>query len=287
VSAAGDTGVVGRQPRLPEVVRRSRPDLLVAAAVLAWVSLVLALDKIATLGGQRLLGLGTWVLLVALLVRERVLVRAQVAVVVVFATAVEYTFSPLLEVYVYRLGNVPAFVPPGHGLVYLCALAFGRAALTQRWRRPVVAAVVLVGGAWAGYGVVFADRVDALGMFWFACLLGFLRWGPSPLLYAGAFVVVSYLEILGTWWGTWEWALRDPTGIVSIGNPPSGAAGGYGWFDLWAVLTAPMVLRRQGRLRRLGRPRPVARAAPAPLCADARWSPGRFHRSVQDAQKDR
>ena len=273
---------------LGEVARRSRADLGVVAAVLAWVPLVLALDTMATLGGQRLLGLGTWVLLLGLLVRERPLVRAQVAVVVVLATAVEYTFSPLLEVYLYRLENVPAYVPPGHGLVYLCALAFGRAALTQRWRHPVVALVVLGGGVWASYGVVFADRVDALGLFWFLCLLGFLRWGPSPLLYAGAFVVVSYLEILGTWWGTWEWALRDPTGIVTIGNPPSGAAGGYGWFDLWAVLTAPYVLSRLGSSRRgRGRPRPAGPEVPEPPCAAARWSPPHSRRPVRDAPPGR
>ncbi len=268
---------------LREATRRSRADLLVAAAVLAWVPVVLGLDRVATLAGQRLLGVATWALLVGLLARERSLVRAQVAVVVVLATAVEYTFSPLLEVYVYRLDNVPAFVPPGHGLVYLCAVAIGRAALTQRWRRPFVGAVVLGGGAWATYGVVLDDRTDALGMFWFLCLLGFLRWGPSPLLYAGAFVVVTHLEILGTWWGTWEWAVRDPTGIVTMGNPPSGAAGGYGWFDLWAVLTAPVVLRVVGR----GRPRPDDRAAPAPDRAAAHWSPPRSHRSVQDAPPGR
>lgn len=222
---------------------RSRGDLVLAAVVLAWVPLVLWLDRGASLGGQRLLGLGTWALLVVLLRREVPLVRAQVAVVVAFATAVEYTFSPLLEVYVYRLDNVPSFVPPGHGLVYLCALALGRTPLAQRWRAPLVAAVAVGGGLWASYGVTLAERPDALGMFWYLCLLGFLVWGRSPLLYVGAFVVVSYLEVLGTWLDTWEWQPLDPTGLVSIGNPPSGAAGGYGWFDLAAVLAAPALLR--------------------------------------------
>ena len=36
----------------------------------------------------------------------------------------------------------------------------------------------------------------------------------------------------------------DPTGVVAIGNPPSGAAGGYGWFDLAALLLAPWLLTR-------------------------------------------
>jgi len=47
-----------------------------------WVPLVLLLDRGASLGFQRGLGAGTWLLLLALLRRETPLVRAQVAVVV-------------------------------------------------------------------------------------------------------------------------------------------------------------------------------------------------------------
>ena len=121
---------------------------------LVWVPLVLLLDVGAGIWGQRALGAGTWLLLLALLRREAPLVRAQVGVVVAFATAVEYTFSPLLGVYVYRLDNVPAFVPPGHGLVYLCALAIGRAAWVRRRATPAVLATALVGGAYAAWGLV-------------------------------------------------------------------------------------------------------------------------------------
>ena len=209
---------------------------------MTWVPLVLFLDRGAGIWEQRLLGAGTWVLLVMLLRRESSLVRAQVAVVVVFATMVEYTFSPLLEVYVYRLGNVPAFVPPGHGLVYLCALAMGRSRWVRDRLAALVAATLLVGGAYAGWGLFVSERSDVLGAFWFACLVGFLCWGRSRSLYVGAFVVVTYLELLGTRLDTWEWQTSDPTGIVSIGNPPSGAAGGYGWFDLAAVLAGPVLL---------------------------------------------
>ncbi len=228
---------------VPAPLRDSARDLAVAAAVLVWVPLVLLLDQGASLAQQRALGVGTWLLLLALLRRESPLVRAQVAVVVVFATAVEYTFSPLLEVYVYRLDNVPAFVPPGHGLVYLCALALGRSGLFVAYARGLVVATVVGLGAYATWGLLLAPQLDVLGAFWFACLLGFLRWGRSPLLYVGAGIVVTYLEVLGTYLATWTWQPYDPTGIVAIGNPPSGAAGGYGWFDLAAVLAAPAVLR--------------------------------------------
>jgi hypothetical protein len=226
-------------------VSRSDPPVVLT---LVWVPLVLLLDADAGIWAQRALGAGTWLLLLALLRREAPLVRAQVAVVVVFATAVEYTFSPLLQVYVYRLDNVPAFVPPGHGLVYLCALAMGRSLWVRRWLRVLVGSTVLVGGAYAAWGLVLHSRPDALGAFWYLCLVGFLCWGRSRALYVGAFVVVTYLEVLGTWLGTWEWQTRDPTGLVTVGNPPSGAAGGYGWFDLAAVLAGPVLLTAAARV---------------------------------------
>ena len=225
------------------LVTASAGDLLIAAIVLVWIPAVLLLDRTATAGEQLALGAGTWLLLIALLRRETPLLRMQVAVVVVFATVVEYTFSPLLEVYVYRLDNVPAFVPPGHGLVYLCAFALGRCAVVRAWSRPLVALTVVGMGLYAGWGLVLSPQRDVLGAFWYVCLLGFLAWGGSRLLYVGAALVVTYLEVLGTALGTWTWAATDPTGLVAIGNPPSGAAGGYGWFDLVAVLAAPALLR--------------------------------------------
>ncbi len=220
----------------------------VAAAALAWITLVLWLDADGSLWLQRGLGLATWGVLLVVLGSEQPLVRLQTAVVVVIATAVEYTFSPLLEVYVYRFDNVPAYVSPGHGLVYVAALALGRSSAVRAHLRLCSGVVLAVGGVWAVYGVTLAERSDVLGLFWFCCLAGFLRWGPSGPLYVGAFLVVSYLEIVGTALGTWQWQPRDPTGLVTIGNPPSGAAGGYGWFDLYALLLAPPLLARWQRL---------------------------------------
>ncbi|MGH3423870.1 MAG: hypothetical protein ACRDO8_04020 [Nocardioidaceae bacterium] len=247
--------------------------------VMGWVSVVLCLDAGGSLGTQRLLGLLTWLLLAAVLCRETVLVRAQTAVVVLFATAVEFTFSPLLEVYVYRFDNVPAYVPPGHGLVYLAAMAIGRSSWVRAHVRGCTWAVVAVGGAWALWGLVGSDRVDALGAFWFGCLVAFLLWGPSRPLYVGAFVVVSYLEILGTSVGTWQWQGHDPTGLVAIGNPPSGAAGGYGWFDLAALLLAP-------RLLAWLRPVTAAGRAPAGTAVAAREAAGTAAGSSRDRTEE-
>ena len=263
----------------------TRSGVVAALAMMGWLTLVLWLDRAA--GGiglwpQRGLGVLTWVVLLVALRWLPPVVRVQTGVVVAFATCVEYLFSPTLEVYLYRLDNVPAYVPPGHGLVYLSAYVSGHTALVRRHLRALAAAVVVVGGAWALHGLLLADRPDGLGAFWFACLVGFLRWGPSRPVYVGAFVVVSWLELAGTALGNWAWQPTDPILGVTVGNPPSGAAGGYGWFDLAGLLLAPPLLallsRRRGRLRgRLrGRPdRRPDRPVPAPARAVQEPAAGR------------
>jgi hypothetical protein len=224
---------------------RTNPGLV--ASVMVWIGLVLAVDAVPVgahleIARQVVLGIGTWIVLAAILAGQPAMVRAQTGVVVVLATLVEYTFSPLLEVYVYRIGTVPPFVPPGHGLVYLAAMAIGQLGFVRRFARLAVTVTVTLGGGWALAGLL-GPRRDVLGAFWFLCLLGFLRWGRSRLLYVGAFVVVGLLELAGTTLGTWTWAEVDPLlGVIGQGNPPSGVAGGYGWFDLYALLLAPRLL---------------------------------------------
>ena len=233
-------------------MRRELP-VWACPALMGWLTVVLWLDRAGGGGGlwqQRGLGLLTWGVLLLALREVSPTVRAQTLVVVAFATCIEYVFSPTLEVYTYRFDNVPAFVPPGHGLVYLSAFALGHAAFVERHRRTAVAVVLAVGGAWATYGVLLADRPDALGAFWFGCLAAFLLLGPSQPVYLGAFVAVSWLEVVGTHLGTWTWGTLDPTGRVTIGNPPSGAAGGYGWFDLAGLLAAPYLLTAWERVSR-------------------------------------
>jgi hypothetical protein len=209
--------------------------------VAAWAGATLLLDRHASVWQQRGLGALTWLLLLALLTRESRATRLQVGVVVAYATVVEYVFAGYLGVYVYRLHNVPSFVPPGHGLVYLAALAIGRSAWAHRsaWLVPVTLTAC---GAWAVWGLTLSPQKDLLGAFWFGCLLVFSRFGKSPLVYAGAFLIVSYLEIVGTSLGTWTWQAHDPTGLVPVGNPPSGIAGGYAWFDAAALYLTPRLL---------------------------------------------
>jgi hypothetical protein len=227
-----------------------------------WIAVVLVLDAGASLNFQRVLGAVTWLLLAGLLAGESRSVRLQVAAVVVAATALEYTASVLMGLYTYRLENVPSFVPPGHGLVYLAALTIGGAIARTRAYRPFVVAALALGGAWALYGVAFAPRQDVGGAVLFVFLAAFLLRGRQPAVYAAAFFVTGYLELMGTGIGTWAWARQDFLGVTTLGNPPSGIAGGYGWLDMVGILVA-------ARLAGIGTPAPPP-LVPAPAASGTR-----------------
>lgn len=233
--------------------------VLPALVVLVWIPVVLVLDSGvgtgASDGTQRLLGVGTWLILLALLARESGRTRAQVAVVVAFATLIEYTFSYELHVYIYRLHNVPWYVPPGHGLVYLGALSIGRTQYVREHAARFIPATIAACGGYAFWGLVFNSRHDVLGVLWFGCLVWFLLRGRQPTVFVGAFVMVTYLELIGTGTGCWTWQTVDPVvHWIRMGNPPTGAAGGYGFFDAAAVALAPRIeaLIARRRALRLG-----------------------------------
>jgi hypothetical protein len=230
------------RPSIAEAARRSRAELAVVAVVVTWIGVGATLDMGAGIWRQRAVGVATWAVLAALLRGQPRAVRVQVGVVMVLATAVEFTASPLLGLYTYRLHNVPLYVPPGHGMIYLAALCIGRSALAVRLRRPFLVFALVACGAWAVWGAGFAPRQDLLGAVLYLFLIRFVLVGRQPLVYAGAFLVTSYLELVGTGVGAWTWAGHDPTGTLTIGNPPSGIPGAYCFLDAFGLVMAPRVL---------------------------------------------
>jgi len=186
--------------------------------------------------------------------------RARTLLVVVIATGAEILGSIILGAYTYRLENLPAFVPPGHGLVYLAALTIGGALYGTRAGVWFPRAVLVVAGAWAVWGLAISARPDVGGAVLYLFLAAFILRGRAPLVYAAAFVVTAYLEIVGTNVGTWAWAHHSPMGLVSLGNPPSGIAGGYCFLDMVGIYVA-------ARLAQVHAPEVVLEAAPEPSVA--------------------
>jgi hypothetical protein len=222
-----------------------------AAMVLCVIASFLALDHFATQGEQLLLGAATWAILLAScapLERED---RARALLVVVVATCAELIGSIVLGAYTYRLENLPAFVPPGHGLVFLAGLRISRSGPVRRHPWAFLAAVIAIVAAWGLAGLALLGRTDVLGAITGALLIYVLLRGRTATLYAGVFLVVGFLEIYGTSIGAWHWASTTPDTPLSAGNPPSGIAGVYVLFDVAAIAIAPRALALLDGLRRV------------------------------------
>lgn len=214
--------------------------------LVGYLGALLAVDQAVDTRGQLLLGAATWALLLSVccfLTPER---RSQVAVVIAAATLAELTGSIVWGVYTYRLENLPTFVPPAHGLVYLAGVALS--ILAARHPRMLVGAALFGVTAWTLAGLTILPRKDVGGALG-ALLLGyFLLRGRAPSVYAGVFLVVAALELYGTALGTWTWAETIPGTGIPDGNPPSGVASGYVWFDVMALALAPRLLAVRARL---------------------------------------
>jgi hypothetical protein len=223
-------------------------------AIAAYLAALLAVDTQVTLHEQFALGALTWIALVLAARTLPVERRAQVAVVICAATLAELTGSILWGVYTYRLHNLPTFVPPAHGLVFIAGLSLSDA--LRRHARLLVVAAALGATTWGMLGLTVLPHTDAAGALGVPLLLAFLWRSRARAAYAGVFLVVACLELYGTAIGTWRWAAELPGLGIPDGNPPSGVASGYVWFDVMALLLAPRLLALLPRLRPL-RPRPV------------------------------
>jgi hypothetical protein len=114
--------------------------------------------------------------------------------------------------------------------------------------------------------VAVLPRRDVAGAIGVPLLLLFLWRGRNRAIYAAVFLVVASLELYGTAIGTWRWERELPGLGIPDGNPPSGVASGYVWFDVMALLTAPLALAlvRSRRAARTRLPAEPPRHGPTP-----------------------
>jgi hypothetical protein len=227
------------------------PGLFVPA--MAVITLLgLWFDSLSGVRLQLLFALCAWIFLAIAFRYQTADRRAQVAVVVAVATCAEIIGSIIWGVYTYRLGNLPLFVPPGHGLVYLSGVAISETSWCRRRPKLLVGVAMTLLWTWAILGLTVLQPMDASGAIGAVTLSIFLVVGRAPAIYAGVFLAVAFLEIYGTAMGTWTWAAEVPGVGISQGNPPSGAASGYVFFDIAALTLGPALLRLARAVRRSG-----------------------------------
>ena len=227
---------------LSAAVRRAGPAGF-TLAIAAYFGVAFVLERYGGRLGELAIGIVTWLVLIAAVRPLPSRERARVAGVVLVASAGEVLGSLILGLYAYRRGGIPAFVPPGHGLVYLAGYRLMQSGVVRRHMRAVARLAVAGGATWALLGLTVAARPDVAGALAMVAMIAFLIRGREPALFACMLLVVAALEIYGTRMGTWEWASHwSPFGVPS-GNPPSGIAAGYCLFDVLALTLAPRLER--------------------------------------------
>ena len=230
----------------------ARGSLALVVAFASFVALALPLDRGATAEEQLLLSLAAWGFLGVALALQPGPIRVQVMALVVVATVLECVGSLLWGAYTYRLGNLPLFVPAGHGLFYLSALRAASLPALVRHSRPIVAAVTIGATAWMLRGLVAGPLPDLLGFVTWAIFIRFILRGRYPLLYAVSFAMTTALELYGTGLGIWRWAPVLPGLMLPAGNPPTGIGAGYAALDALTRRIVGRLAGARGPRRRAG-----------------------------------
>ncbi|HEY8649209.1 MAG TPA: hypothetical protein VIM50_07490, partial [Candidatus Limnocylindria bacterium] len=232
--------------------------LVLFAAFVAAFLVALRVDSTATAEVHLAVGIGTWAFLLVALALQPPPVRLQVAILVAIATTLEIVGSLIWGAYRYRLGDLPLFVPAGHGIFYLVALRTAALPWLDRHRRAIVTAVTLGATACMVWGLLRPPLPDLLGLVTWAIFLRFVLRGRAPLLYAVSFVLTMALELYGTSLGVWTWAPLLPGLWLPAGNPPTGVGAGYCAMDALTRRTVATIRRH----RRAPRPALAEPAGP-------------------------
>lgn len=196
--------------------------------IVATITLGLALD-------QYWPGWGLWVVSAAtlgvfawLLARRDIHQRKRLWTCLALATLGEVFLSLVWQLYHYRDGGIPPFVPPGHVLLFVLGV----------WCAARVPKHLHL---WVGaFSVVLAAYLAAIGKDWLSAIMValfvmclFNRRGRT--LYTVMFVLALAMELYGTWLGNWRWETTVPYWGVATLNPPFAAGVFYCLLDFLVV----------------------------------------------------
>jgi hypothetical protein len=233
-----------RHYHFPDLISKLKPYWVHMYALVYTPLLLYADSHVTALWQQWLLGLLTFFVLYFAALTAPKDQRVQIWVCVVVATGFEVFGSLIWGLYQYRLHNLPLFVPPGHGLVYLFGLLAMRTPVVLKHGRRVAYVILAGAGTWAVAGLtvlpLLTGRFDLQGALCLPIFAWFVLRSPRWALFAAIFIATGELEIFGTIFGNWYWLPTAPWTHIPSGNPPSVIAGGY------CVIDASVLLAMRG-----------------------------------------
>jgi hypothetical protein len=135
----------------------------------------------------------------------------------------EYLFSKGLNMYTYRLQNIPLYVPFGHAVLYARVLRFSKSSVVKKHQKSIEKLFAIVMALFATvYLLIFKD------VFGFVMtvlvFLFFFKKSKDKLFFYTMYLLVAVLELIGTGFGVWKWP-EIAFGVLEFlpsSNPPSG-----------------------------------------------------------------
>jgi len=232
---------------------RSRTTIKLALAFTVYIMTALYIDIGTTSTMQLVISLTTWLFLAGAIRHSPREERIQVFVMIGVATIFECFCSLIWGVYVYRLDNLPLYVPPGHGLFYLMAIRLAELPIVIRFSKGIVAWVMMGGMIHLTYNQFAEPNHDVLGVVSWLIFLPFILRSRFAYLYAVSFTMTMGLEFYGTNLGNWAWMPVVPVIGLSAASPPAFVGVGYCIMDGITRVLSPSVQRLLERRFRLSR----------------------------------
>ena len=145
----------------------------------------------------------------------------------------EYLFSIVLDMYTYRLSNLPIYVPFGHAAVYARTYTFSKAPVVKKNKKAIVRLMTLVISLFAMFYLIAFNDIFGFAMTVFVFLI-LLKRPKDQLFFLTMYIVVAVLEIGGTAYEVWSWpdTAFGFFPLLKSHNPPSGISLFYFLLDV-------------------------------------------------------
>lgn len=160
-------------------------------------------------------------------------VRESMLYAVIIGFIGEHIFSIGLNMYTYRLENVPLYVPLGHGVLFCRILVFSKASVVKRNSAALEQIFSIVIILLSLVYLLFLNDVFGFVMTILVFLL-MLKRPNDRLFFYSMYFLVAILEIGGTAFGCWKWP-STAFGVFPLlpsNNPPSGISLFYFLLDI-------------------------------------------------------
>lgn len=183
-------------------------------------------------------------------------IRELMVFAVIIGVFGEYLFSLGLKMYTYRLGNIPLYVPPGHAIVYITVIYFCKQSIIKKHRKQLEKLFKILILIYGSLFLIFAE--DIFGFVMTLAVVFLLKNKPRErLFFFTMYIVVAFLEIVGTSYQCWHWP-STAYGVIPFlksANPPSGISLFYFLLDLGCLwfykLRHLLAWKRMKNIRRL------------------------------------